>query len=110
MRFEIEADIPAGYEPTGEYRLPLAGEWVLDETAEQADLDWPSSPRLILREKPLTYADFKGTSSAVAVDESGYVRCSPLCSPPSFAREVASDLIAAADHVDRVNEQKDGAS
>ncbi len=109
MKFEIEADIPDGYEPTGEYRLPRMGEWCLDETAEQADSDWPLSPRLILREKPLRYEDFeavcvKGTT--VRVDSDALIRIGPQRHTSREIPELIGAIQAAADHVDRVDAQK----
>jgi hypothetical protein len=109
MRFTIEADIPDGYEPTGEYRLPRAGEFYLtsnEETKAAMDL---SAPWLILREKPLAYEDF-AEREGVGIGRDGLIYSPCRVNAVSSARRLADALIAAADHVDRVNKQKDGAS
>lgn len=62
---------------------------------------------MILREKPLAYEDFK--VMFVSVDEEGGIQLAigdPWMRAPE-AREVAAALIAAADHVDRVNARKE---
>lgn len=118
MRFEIEADIPDGYEPTGEYRLPLAGEFYLTSNGERkAPMDL-SAPWLILRENPLAYEDFAehytdalgafvdrndGDITICIADAEAYLR-------QEAAKSLSDWLTAAADHVDLVNAQKEGAS
>lgn len=37
MKFEIDANIPAGYEPTGEYRPAKRGEWMLNAYGKAVD-------------------------------------------------------------------------
>lgn len=108
MRFEIEVSIPDGYEATGEYRLPNAGELYLlcPGHAGKASYDRPGEPRLILREKPLAYEDFE-PRSRVSVKSAGVISLGGNSWYAREARGIAAALIAAADHVDRVNAQKE---
>jgi hypothetical protein len=56
MKFEIEADIPEGYEPTGEYRVPGLGEYYLfSDKAALSNLNLLSCA-IILRKK-IQYRD-----------------------------------------------------
>lgn len=111
MRFEIEADIPDGYEPTGEYRTPRAGEWHLHHTGSAIRTTFGDGifPLPILREKPLAYEDFK-YRDGVRVTPGGTIAHKGTVDYPAQARLEAAALIAAADHVDRVNAQKGGVS
>lgn len=109
MKFEIEADIPDGYEPTGEYRDPGHGEWFLTEGGAIGRGLNAGRARLILREKPLAYEDFK-YRDGVRVTPSGTIAHKGTVDYPAQARLEAAALIAAADHVDRVNAHKDGAA
>ena len=54
-KFEIEADIPEGYEPTGEYRLVHQNEWFLDgeyDLPQQLTNQGWMNRRLLLRRIP----------------------------------------------------------
>lgn len=109
MKFEIDADIPAGFEPTGEYRYPRSGEWVLtplDGSADRLVDTQGCGRRLILREKPLAYEDFE-PRDGVRVELHRYpIMCDGTRYGPAEARGRAAALLAAAYHVDRVNAQK----
>jgi hypothetical protein len=52
QKIEIEVEVPGGYELTGEYRYPKAGDWFLNsaEDARQARNDFEISKHPILRE------------------------------------------------------------
>ena len=54
QRFEIEANIPEGFEPTGEYRFPDVGDWVFVEGSvyRQQAYTQPPGFRIILRKLP----------------------------------------------------------
>lgn len=114
MKVEIDVEIPEGYEATGEYRAPKKGEWYLDQCsrdAERASMIWDNRHRrLILRKKPLRYEDFE-VCQHVRIDRCGGIieRTGGARYRAAEARALAAALIAAADHVDRVNAQKAGA-
>jgi hypothetical protein len=82
MRFEIEADIPDGYEPTGEFREPAAKEWFISEFGGLEFLPCPKDgdygDRIILRRKPWRAEDegrywfISGTGEAVPNEEYGF--------------------------------------
>ena len=119
MKFEIDVDIPDGYEPTGEYRYPRSGEPFMSPLEVKATTTFNprgTGRRLILREKPLTYEDFervevRSTNGTVELHAWVWLEGGRVCwsagrtRQPDKAREVAAALIAAADHVDRVNAQ-----
>lgn len=109
MKFEIDVDIPDGYEPTGEYRKPREGEWFLglDDLARQSRMDWVEA-RLILREKPLAYEDFE-PRHRVSVTEYGMISVGSAVWAPAHISSFWGALIAAAEHVDRVNQQNNAA-
>ena len=107
MRFEIDVEIPEGFEPTGEYRPPRDGDWFLDEYGGVSHGDNPARFRLILRERPLAYEDFE-KRVGVGVERNGDIILDPVrWIDANQARIRAAALIAAADHVDRVNAQKE---
>lgn len=113
MRFEIEADIPDGFEAVA-YRKPAMGEWIAASCgARHADTYDMEEPWLILREKPIAYEDFVALAvhgTIVRVEGSGYIRVASQMHERSEIADVIGALQAAADHVDRVNAQKEGAA
>lgn len=56
MKFEIEVDIPDGYEPTGEFRRAMRGERYLDDTGHVIEIEKYMSvgKYIILRKVPRT--------------------------------------------------------
>ena len=107
MKFEIDVEIPEGFEPTGEYRALGAGDWYIDPYGGASQAQETNVRRyVILRKKPLAYEDFQD-SPYVSVDKDGDVRVKHTFWNADDARDLAVALVAAADHVDRVNAQKE---
>ena len=59
MKFEIDVEIPEGYEPTGEYRRPAKGEWWMPALElGTASSGATMGARIILRKEKPRYEDF----------------------------------------------------
>ncbi|MBO7030464.1 hypothetical protein, partial [Campylobacter jejuni] len=107
----------------GEYRKPKRNEWYLNPHDRSGDwgkgtVNRSSDPyslgsRLILREKPLAYEDFVAIAvhgTIVRLDDDGYIRVGSQWHTITEVPDLIGAIKAAADHVDRVNAQKDAAS
>ena len=112
MKFEIDVEIPDGFEPTGEFRPVRPNDWFLNQYGRVAEA-WGHGgyPHLILRKKPLAYEDFEKREGVSIASRRGDppIVCGACYCNAETARAKAAALIAAADHVDRVNQQNNAA-